>query len=83
MTSASVQSRPIPLGRFRHFKGNEYEVQGMATHSETLEAMVIYRPVDGAAGLWVRPLAMFLETVTHAGKSVRRFEYVAEPVAST
>ena len=50
-------------GRYRHFKGNEYEVIGVARHSETLEEMVVYRALYGDGGLWVRPLAMFLSKV--------------------
>ena len=49
---------PIKLGRYRHFKGNEYEVVGLAKHSETLEDMVVYRALCGEFGLWVRPAAM-------------------------
>ena len=64
---------PIRPGRYRHFKGNEYEVIGVATHSETHERLVVYRPLYGDGGLWVRPLAMFTETVTHDGQVVPRF----------
>ena len=53
----------IKPGRYRHFKGNEYEVIGVARHSETLEEMVVYRALYGDGGLWVRPLAMFLSKV--------------------
>lgn len=60
-------------GRYRHFKGAEYEVIGVARHSETGEALVVYRPLYGDSGLWVRPLAMFLETVEHDGRRVPRF----------
>ena len=55
-------------GRYRHFKGNEYEVLGMARHSETEEEMVIYRTLYGERGLWVRPAAMWCETVERDGK---------------
>ena len=58
-------------GRYRHFKGNEYEVIGLATHSETEETVVVYRPLYGDGALWVRPLAMFTETVERDGQ-VRR-----------
>ena len=54
-------------GRYRHFKGNEYEVIGLATHSETEETVVVYRPLYGDGALWVRPLAMFTETVERDG----------------
>ena len=63
---------PVP-GRYRHFKGGEYEVIGVARHSETDERLVVYRPLYGDGGLWVRPVAMFLETVTHNGAAVPRF----------
>ena len=53
----------ITPGRYRHFKGNEYEVLGVARHSETLEDMVVYRALYGDGGLWVRPAAMWSETV--------------------
>ncbi len=60
-------------GRYRHYKGNEYEVVGDATHSETGETFVVYRPLYGERGLWVRPKAMFEETVVIDGRPVPRF----------
>lgn len=66
----------IPPGRYRHFKGNEYEVLGTALHSETREPFVVYRPLDGDGGLWIRPAAMFTETVERDGVMVKRFEKV-------
>ena len=63
----------ISTGKYRHYKGNDYEVVGVATHSETRESMVVYRPLYGEMGLWVRPLAMFIEYVTVDGKTVPRF----------
>ncbi len=60
-------------GRYRHFKGGEYTVHGVATHSETGEQLVVYTPLYGAGGLWVRPLSMFLETVEHDDIAVPRF----------
>jgi hypothetical protein len=63
-------------GKYRHYKGNEYEVLGIATHSETEERLVVYRALYGARGLWVRPLAMFCESVNVGGESVPRFSYV-------
>jgi hypothetical protein len=63
----------LPTGKYRHYKGNDYEVIGVATHSETREPMVVYRPLYGEMGLWVRPLAMFMEDVTVDGKTVPRF----------
>lgn len=60
-------------GHYRHFKGNEYEVIGVARHSETLEPMVVYRALYGEGGLWVRPLSMFTEQVVVDGVAVSRF----------
>ena len=68
---------PLPAlaaGRYRHYKGGEYEVVGVARHSETLAPMVVYRPLYGEAGLWVRPYAMFCEAVVIDGRSQPRFE---------
>jgi hypothetical protein len=67
---------PIPLGRYRHYKGNEYEVIGVARHSETLEELVVYRPLYGDRGLWVRPRAMFTGSVMVDGRSVPRFQHL-------
>jgi hypothetical protein len=61
-------------GKYKHFKGNEYEVIDVALHSETLEEMVIYRPLYGEGKIWVRPLSMFLDMKEIEGKSVPRFE---------
>lgn len=69
-----MSSNTITPGRYRHYKGNEYEVTGIATHSETLEPMVVYRPLYGEGGLWVRPAAMFSENVIIDGRSRPRFE---------
>jgi hypothetical protein len=66
---------PIPLGLYRHYKGRHYSVVGFARHSETLETLVLYVPLYGEGGYWVRPLAMFTETVTVDGKSVPRFDW--------
>ena len=65
-------------GRYRHFKGNEYEVIGLATHSETEETVVVYRPLYGDGALWVRPLAMFTETVERDGQVHPRFAWIGE-----
>ena len=65
----------IKPGKYIHFKGNKYEVIGTATHSETLEEMVLYRPIDGDGTLWVRPRMMWDETVEYNGKRVKRFTY--------
>ena len=68
----------IKVGRYRHFKGGEYEVYGLATHSETGEQLVVYQALYGGRGLWVRPVAMFLETVERDGQVRPRFEYIGE-----
>ena len=70
---------PLPVtppGRYRHYKGGEYEVVGAARHSETLEPLVVYRPLYNASGLWVRPHAMFFEEVTVDGVRRPRFERI-------
>ena len=67
---------PVRPGRYRHFKGNEYQVLGVARHSETEEEMVVYRALYGEGGLWVRPAAMWLETVTRDGVTQPRFTYI-------
>ena len=66
----------IPLGRYRHYKGSDYSVLGFARHSETEEVMVLYVPLYGDGGYWVRPLCMFVETVEFDGKTLPRFELI-------
>ena len=66
----------IKLGKYRHFKGNEYEVVGIARHSETLEETVVYKALYGDNSLWVRPVSMWNETVIKDGKPVKRFTYI-------
>lgn len=68
----------LKQGRYRHFKGAEYEVKGLATHSESGEKLVVYRPLYGEGALWVRPLDMFLEPVEREGKRLQRFEYIGD-----
>ena len=68
----------IRPGRYRHFKGREYEVIGVAKHSETLEEMVVYRQLYGEHGLWVRPASMWEETVERDGKTYKRFTYIGD-----
>ena len=63
----------VQPGRYRHYKGKDYEVIGVARHSETEEPLVVYRCLYGDHSLWVRPLPMFLETVDVAGEQVPRF----------
>jgi hypothetical protein len=67
---------PTRLGRYRHYKGGEYEVIGIARHSETLEPLVVYRPLYNDSGWWVRPYAMFFGQVVIDGISRPRFEAV-------
>jgi hypothetical protein len=73
-----MESNFLKLGRYRHYKGNEYEVLGVAKHSETLEPLVVYKALYGEGGLWVRPLTMFLEEVNVSGELVPRFRYIGE-----
>jgi len=66
----------IKLGKYRHFKGKEYEVIGIARHSETEEEMVVYRALYEDHGLWVRPASMWNETVMVDGQPVKRFTFI-------
>ena len=68
---------PTPTGHYRHYKGGEYEVVGVARHSETLEPLVLYRPLYNQSGLWVRPHAMFFGQVVIDGQTMQRFALVA------
>lgn len=75
--SADLPPLPdTPLGRYRHYKGGEYEVIGVARHSETLEPLVVYRPLYNASGLWVRPHAMFFGELEADGQRTVRFTLV-------
>jgi hypothetical protein len=65
-------------GIYRHFKGNRYELIGIAKHSETLEPMVVYRALYGENGLWVRPVSMWNETVVRDGAEMKRFEFESD-----
>ena len=67
----------VQPGRYRHYKGREYEVLGMARHSETEEEYVVYRACYGNGGLWIRPTAMFREIVIVDGRSCPRFQLLA------
>ena len=69
----------VQSGRYRHYKGHEYEVLGMARHSETEEEYVVYRALYGDGGLWIRPMAMFLESVLVDGHACPRFQFLAVP----
>lgn len=68
----------IKKGRYRHFKGGEYRVIGIARHSETLEEMVVYETLYGEGGLWVRPASMWNEEIERDGKKIKRFEFIGE-----
>jgi len=70
----------IPLGRYRHYKGGEYEVMGVARHSESLETLVMYRPLYNDSGWWVRPLTMFMEEIEIDSVRQPRFAPIARPV---
>lgn len=73
----------IRTGLYRHFKGNLYRVQALARHSETLEDYVVYQALYGERGLWVRPAAMFAETVERDGRVLPRFEFLGEGAVDT
>ncbi len=68
----------IRTGRYRHFKGNEYQILCLARHSETLEEVVVYQALYGERGIWVRPASMWNELVERDGKTVSRFVYIGE-----
>jgi hypothetical protein len=75
----STELAPLPelkTGRYRHYKGNEYEVVGLARHSESEEVMVVYRPLYNDSGMWVRPYPMFMESVEIDGKQIPRFAFI-------
>lgn len=69
----------LPLGTYRHYKGLLYAVYGVARHSETLEALVLYRPLYGESALWVRPFGMFTGTIEIEGEARPRFEWIGPP----
>lgn len=68
----------LKLGKYRHYKGNKYEVIGIAKHSETLEELVVYRELYSNHNIWLRPLKMFVEEIEIDGKKMPRFEYIGE-----
>ena len=68
----------IKLGKYKHFKGGEYEVLGVAKHSETEEEFVVYKALYDEGDLWIRPIKMFLEEVEFSGKKVPRFKYIGK-----
>lgn len=71
-------SGEFKAGRYRHYKGNEYLVLCEATHSETLERLVVYKALYGDGGIWVRPFDMFFEDVETNGETVPRFRYIGD-----
>lgn len=73
MPPLSAEPRP---GRYRHYKGNEYRVLGVAQHSETGERLVVYQALYGERGWWVRPLAMWSESVKVADQTLPRFTFI-------
>jgi len=68
----------VKPGRYRHFKGAEYQVIDVARHSETGEELVVYRPLYGEGKLWVRPLHLFVETVEKDGQQIPRFKFIGD-----
>ena len=73
-----MNTMELKPGKYRHFKGNEYELLFTARHSETLEEMVVYRALYGERGLWVRPASMWSELVERDGQTFRRFTYIGD-----
>lgn len=68
----------IRIGKYEHYKGGQYEVLGIAKHSETMEEFVVYKALYGEGELWIRPLKMFQEEVEYNGKKVPRFKYIGK-----
>ena len=68
----------VKIGKYRHFKGNEYEVIGIARHSETLEELVVYRALYGDGGIWVRPKSQWTDIIERDGKTSKRFVFLGE-----
>lgn len=71
-----ISMEEIKLGKYRHFKGGEYEVLYLAKNSETLEEMVVYKALYGEGGIWVRPASMWNETLERDGKRYKRFTFI-------
>ena len=70
-----MSTASLPLGNYRHYKGQFYKLLHIAKHSETEESFAVYQQLYGDYGIWIRPLAMFHETVEWQGKKIRRFQY--------
>jgi hypothetical protein len=68
----------IKIGKYEHYKGKQYEVLGIAKHSETLEEFVVYKALYGGGELWIRPIKMFSEEVEVNDKKVKRFKYIGK-----
>lgn len=68
--------KSLKMGIYQHYKGKEYQVMGIARHSESLENLVVYRALYGKKEFWVRPLKMFLENVEADGKKMPRFKFI-------
>ena len=82
-TAQTHQGKRTPMikpGRYRHYKGKDYQVIGVAKHSETEEDLVVYRALYGTGGLWVRPIKMFIEKIPLRGKLIPRFEWIDEGI---
>lgn len=73
-----MQIPEIKKGKYRHFKGNLYELLDIVHHSESQEPLVLYRALYGEHGLWVRPLAMFFETIERDGQQIQRFQHIPD-----
>lgn len=73
-----MMKKEIKPGKYRHYKGNLYQVEGIAMHSENGEKMVVYRPLYGDQSLWVRPLDMFIEEIEVEGKKQPRFVFTGD-----
>jgi hypothetical protein len=73
----------IKPGIYQHYKGNYYQVLGLARHSETLEELVVYQALYGDFGLWVRPLSMFTEEILIDNQSIPRFRFIAEGISKS
>jgi len=80
MDMMNYQETQIKTGRYRHYKGKEYEVIGVAKHSEDMEEFVVYRALYGDGHLWIRPREMFQEQITVEGQKKPRFEYVDDSI---
>lgn len=72
----TIDINEVQLGKYRHFKGNLYELIEIAHHSESQEPVAVYRALYGDHGLWVRPLEMFLETIERDGAEIQRFQHI-------